>query len=86
MVGEGGNWGGGWCKGTLMVRRRSADWGRSRIRVRRMAVEVGSGWVVVVVVVMRSCDGGAAGGVAVARRERVGVGELIIGKRALVCL
>lgn len=61
--------GGGWCKGTLMVRRRSVDCGRSRIRVRRMAVEVGSGWVV-----GRWVDGG----VAVASRERVGVGDLRI--------
>lgn len=51
------------------------NWGRSRIRVRRRAVEGLAGWWA------RPGGGGACwemgGGVAVARRERVGLGELM---------
>lgn len=50
---------------------------------------VGSGWGLVVVVLPGSCwelDGGAGGGLAVASRQSVGVGELIMVKSELVCI
>lgn len=49
---------------------------------------VESGWMLVVLKPDCCCerDDGAGGGLTVARRERVGVGELMMGKRALVCI